>query len=85
MASRRGERRRAAKHCDGKRSYASLDEAEGALQNRADSPYGVDPGVAPYFCQACKRWHLGHRGRRDHKTSHEQHDRRAIAGRRLRY
>ena len=83
MASRRGVRRRAAKDCERKTTYQDREEIERAMRY-IERTRGLDPGVLPYVCPACRKWHLGHGGQ-VHKTSHQAHDRRAITRRRSRY
>ena len=84
MASKRAQRRRAARDCERKSTYPTREDAERKMDYQEEH-YGLDPEVEPYHCAACGKWHLGHHARSDHKASHDERNRTSLAKRRRRY
>ena len=84
MASKRAQRRRAARDCERKRTYSTRVEAE-QMMDRNETKHGLDPEVAAYQCAACHKWHLGHHALGTHKTSHDERNRTSLAKRRSHY
>lgn len=62
--------RRYVRQCKGKKQYDSKEIADKAVTSAKTR--GYDDNVSSYWCEYCKKWHLGHMDKTDNGSDVEE-------------
>ena len=50
----------------GKRCYSTVQDAQRVMSRMLDQNPADAGHLHPYYCHACRSWHIGHKRRRHH-------------------